>query len=108
MIFDINKKKRIMRYENQRQGNGGVILLFSDENIEIGRCTYMVIPSESKLIISFVLVHKEFEGKGMGKLLVEAAIQFARENGWKIFPHCSYAHSVMKKIDHVKDILIPH
>ena len=58
------------------------------------------------MIISFVLVHPKFEGKGMGKYLVEEAIKFARENNWNIYPHCSYALSVMNRMDNVQDILL--
>ncbi|MGV8915631.1 MAG: GNAT family N-acetyltransferase [Kaistella sp.] len=94
-----------MKYENNRSGNGGVLILSNDED-EIGRLTYTIFPQENKLIISFVLVHSQFEGRGMGKYLVDEAIKFARENNWKIYPHCSYARSVMKRMNDVEDILL--
>jgi len=53
-----------------------------------------------------VLVHAKFEGRGMGKYLVEEAIKFARENNWKVYPHCSYARSVMNRMKDVEDILL--
>lgn len=94
-----------MNYENQKSGNGGVIVL-SNENEEIGRLTYTIFPEDKKLIISYVLVHPKFEGNGMGKYLVQNAIDFARENDWKIYPHCSYARSVMKRMEDAQDILL--
>lgn len=94
-----------MKYENNRSGNGGVLILSNDED-EIGRLTYTIFPQENKLIISFVLVHSQFEGRGMGKYLVDEAIKFARDNNWKIYPHCSYARSVMKRMSDVEDILL--
>ncbi len=94
-----------MTYENQRSGNGGVILLKKGEE-EIGRLTYTLFPEDKKMIISFVLVHPQHEGKGMGKYLVSNAIEFARENDWKIYPHCSYARSVMMRMPEVQDILL--
>ncbi len=94
-----------MKYENNRSGNGGVLILSNDED-EIGRLTYTIFPQENKLIISFVLVHSQFEGRGMGKYLVDEAIKFARDNNWKIYPHCSYARSVMKRMNDVEDILL--
>ena len=94
-----------MKYENHQSGNGGVITL-RNESDEVGRLTYTIFPEEHKLIISFVLVHPQFEGRGMGKFLVEYAIQFARENNWKIYPHCSYARSVMNRMNAVEDILL--
>ena len=94
-----------MKYTNNKSGNGGFIALNNDEE-EIGRLTYTIFPEDHKLIISFVLVHKMFEGRGMGKFLVEHAIAFARENNWKIYPHCSYARSVMNRMNDVGDILL--
>ena len=93
-----------MNYSNNRSGNGGIITLSNDE--EIGRLTYTIAPEENKMIISYVLVHPKFEGRGMGKYLVEEGIRFARENNWKIYPHCSYARSVMNRMNDVDDILM--
>ena len=94
-----------MKYENNKSGNGGFLTLNNDDE-EIGRLTYTIFPEENKLIISFVLVHSKFEGRGMGKFLVEEAIKFARENSWKIYPRCSYARSVMMRMTDVDDILL--
>ena len=94
-----------MEYINDRSGNGGVLLLNKDEE-EVGRLTYTIFPEENKLIISFVLVHAQFEGRGMGKYLVEEAIKFSRENNWNVYPHCSYARSVMNRMKDVDDILL--
>ncbi len=94
-----------MRFENNKSGNGGVITLNNDTE-EVGRLTYTIFPDENKLIISFVLVHGKFEGRGMGKFLVEDAIKFARENNWKVYPHCSYARSVMHRMEDAQDILL--
>ena len=97
-----------MKYENNRSGNGGVFTLHNEEEEEeeVGRLTYTIFPEENKFIISFVLVHSKFEGKGMGKYLVDEAIKFARENEWKVYPHCSYARSVMSRMKDVDDILL--
>ncbi len=94
-----------MQYENERSGNGGVIILKNDD-AEVGRLTYTIFPEEAKLIISYVLVHSQFEGRGMGKYLVQEAIKFARDHHWKIYPHCSYARSVMNRMNDVEDILL--
>lgn len=97
-----------MKLENKQNGNGGYIDLLKeeDESKEVGRLTYTIVPEDKKLIISYVMVYPEFEGKGLGKYLVEAAIQFSRENNWKVYPHCSYARSVMNRMNDVEDILL--
>ena len=94
-----------MKFENSKSGNGGVITL-NNETKEVGRLTYTIFPEDSKLVISFVLVHREFEGRGMGKYLVEEAIKFARENNWKVYPNCSYARAVMRRMNDVEDVLL--
>lgn len=97
-----------MKIENKQNGNGGYIDLLKEdhENREVGRLTYTIVPEDKKLIISYVMVYPEFEGKGLGKYLVEAAIQFSRKNNWKVYPHCSYARSVMNRMNDVEDILL--
>lgn len=92
-----------MRFENKKSGNGGVITL-NNENAEIGRLTYTIFPEDHKMIISYVLVHAQFEGRGMGKFLVEEGIRFARENGWTVTPHCSYARAVMMRMEKIDDV----
>ncbi len=94
-----------MEFVNNRSGNGGIIMM-NIETEEVGRLTYTIFPEDDKLIISFVLVHPKFEGHGMGKFLVNEGIKFARENNWKIYPHCSYARSVMSRMPEVQDILL--
>lgn len=94
-----------MKFDNNKSGNGGVITLNNDTE-EVGRLTYTIFPEDSKLIISFVLVHPKFEGRGMGKYLVEEGIRFARKNSWKVYPHCSYARAVMMRLEDAQDILL--
>lgn len=94
-----------MKYQNDRTGNGGTITLNNDTD-EVGRLTYTIFPEENKLIISYVLVHRQFEGRGMGKYLVEEGVKFARENNWKVYPHCSYARSVMNRMPDVDDVFL--
>lgn len=52
---------------------------------------------EDKFIIEHTLVEEAFGGKGLGKKLVDAAVEFARENGKKIIPLCPFAKKVMEK-----------
>lgn len=94
-----------MKFENKKNGNGGVITLNNEEE-EVGRLTYTIMPEDSKMIISFVLVHPKFEGRGMGRYLVEEGVKFAKENNWKVYPHCSYARAVMNRMTGVGDILL--
>jgi len=92
-------------YQNNQSGNGGFMTMQLD-NEEIGRLTYTIMPEENKLVISFVNIYPKFEGNGYGKHIVKHAIDFARENSWKVYPHCSYARAVMSRMTDVDDIYI--
>lgn len=94
-----------LSYQNNQSGNGGFMTMHLDGE-ELGRLTYTIQPEDNKLIISFVNVYPKFEGKGYGKHIVKAAIEFAREHQWKVYPHCSYAKTVMTSMDDVSDILL--
>ena len=73
---------------------------------EIGRLTYTIVPEIKKLIVSYVMVFPKFEGKGMGRRLVEKSVDFARKNGWSLKAHCSYAHSVLKRKTDIQDVFV--
>ncbi len=92
-------------YENHKSGNGGYITL-KNATEDIGRLTYTVVPELKKLIVSYVMIFPKFEGRGLGKKLVENSIEFARKNGWTIKAHCSYAHAVLKRKADVQDVFV--
>ncbi len=95
-----------MKYTNDQKGNGGLIYLHNDDDQEVGRLTYTLFPEDKRMVISFVLVHPQFEGRGMGKYLVQEGVRFARENNWSVYPHCSYARAVMNRMPEAQDILL--
>ncbi len=57
---------------------------------------------------TFNIVHTEvdenFGGKGIGKHLVSAAVDYARKEGKKMEATCTFAHSVLEKDASVKDV----
>ena len=85
-----------MQFENNTKE--GVILL-REESKEIGRLNYTLVHAEQKLIISYVLVHTEFKGTGMGKVLVEEAVRYAKQNQWSVEPHCSFARVILQRME---------
>lgn len=64
-----------------------------------------VFAGEKKFIIDHTIVNPEYEGKGLGKMLVKAGVDFAREKGFKIIPLCPYANAVFKKTPEYADVL---
>ncbi|PSL03358.1 GNAT family N-acetyltransferase [Cecembia rubra] len=75
-----------------------------EEDREAGRMTYSWA-GENRFIIDHTEVNPEFKGKNVGKQLVMAAVNFARENNLKIIPLCPYAKSVFDKTAEIRDLL---
>ncbi|WP_304516840.1 GNAT family N-acetyltransferase [Cecembia rubra] len=75
-----------------------------EEDKEAGRMTYSWA-GENRFIIDHTEVNPEFKGKNVGKQLVMAAVNFARENNLKIIPLCPYAKSVFDKTAEIRDLL---
>jgi predicted GNAT family acetyltransferase len=71
---------------------------------EAGRMTYSWAGKE-RFIIDHTEVNPEFKGKNVGKQLVLAAVDFARDNKIKILPLCPFAKSVFDKMPEIRDVL---
>lgn len=57
------------------------------------------------IIIDHTEVSEALKGKGAGKQLVTAAVEYARQNGIKIIPLCPFARSVFEKVREYHDVL---
>lgn len=61
--------------------------------------------------LTFNIKHTEvdpnFEGKGIGKHLVTAALEFARKDNRKITATCPFASAVLEKDPTAGDVFIP-
>lgn len=60
--------------------------------------------SPAKFAIMHTVVEKAFQGRGVAKALLDAAVAFARENGYKIMPVCPYAEKVFRRDDSYDDV----
>lgn len=47
--------------------------------------------------IMHTVVDEAFRGRGIAKALLDAAVAFAQENGYKIRPVCPYAEAVFNR-----------
>ena len=75
-----------------------------EDGKEAGKMTY-TWAGDSKFIIDHTEVNEEFNGKGVGKKLVMAAVEYARANNLKIIPLCPFAKSVFDKVEEIRDVL---
>jgi len=92
-----------MGIQNNYDEKGGKF--FIEENGEIiAEMTY-VFAGEDKFIIDHTEVFPAGEGKGLGKKLVSAAVDFARDQKMKIMPLCPFAKSVIEKTVAYHDVL---
>ena len=57
------------------------------------------------IIIDHTEVSDVLKGKGAGKELVTAAVNYARQNNIKIIPLCTFAKSVFGKAKEFQDVL---
>ena len=75
-----------------------------EDRKEAGKMTY-TWAGDSKFIIDHTEVSPDFNGKGVGKKLVMAAVDYARANNVKIIPLCPFAKSVFDKVPEIHDVL---
>ena len=64
-----------------------------------------VFAGEDKIIINHTEVNPGNDGKGFGKKMLTKAVEYARENGIKIIPLCTFAKSVFDKVPEFSDVL---
>jgi uncharacterized protein len=81
----------------------GCIYLQIDGEI-IAQLTFK-FSGNKRIVIDHVLVDEAYNGKGYGKKMVAAAVEFAREKEIKISPLCPFARNVLERTVEYKDVL---
>jgi uncharacterized protein len=61
----------------------------------------------SLMTMHHTLVARELEGRGIAAALVAAALQHARDAGWRVRPTCSYVARYMQRHAETQDLLAP-
>ncbi|HNV52336.1 MAG TPA: GNAT family N-acetyltransferase [Tenuifilaceae bacterium] len=79
-------------------------LIFIEVDGEIAAEMNIFFGDSDRIIIEHTLVSPKFNGKGLGKLMVAKAVEYARENGIKITPICEYAKSIFDKTPDYTDV----
>ncbi|MET3038192.1 GNAT family N-acetyltransferase [Chryseobacterium sp. NRRL B-14859] len=77
---------------------------FIDEK-RAGMMTY-TWAGEERFIIDHTEVEEAYNGKGVGKEMLLAAVDFARKNGKKIIPLCPFAKASFQKSAELQDVLV--
>lgn len=61
---------------------------------------------DSTITVDHTFVSDELRGEGVAGKLVNKVVTYAREQGKKINPECSYAKSKMEKTPEYHDVLV--
>ena len=84
--------------------DGNLFYLVDSEGNKAGEITF-VPDGEDKLIIDHTFVSTEHRGQGLANKLVKEVVQYARENGKRIVPACSFAQTEFKRVKDYSDVL---
>ena len=62
---------------------------------------------DKRLFLVHTEVPAEHEGKGVGGAIVKKALQYAKDNDYKIIPICPFVQSYLKRHEEWSDIVAP-
>jgi len=83
----------------------GGIFLAEEDGQRTGYLSYEWA-DDTVFAIMHTVVDKAYQGRGIAKALLDAAVAFARENGYKVRPVCPYAEAVFNRDpSYAKDVL---
>jgi uncharacterized protein len=89
--------------EHQPAGHRGAFV-WIENGERLAEMTYTV--AGSRVIIDHTDVDDRLRGKGAGKQLVQAAVEWARADGRHLMPLCPFARSVFDKTPEYSDVLV--
>ena len=89
--------------QHERSGHRGAFFLERDGE-RLAQMTYTV--AGTRVIIDHTDVDERLRGTGMGRNLVDAAVQWARKENVRLMPLCPYAKSVFDKTPDYADVLV--
>jgi len=86
-----------------KDGQETGFFLAEEDGLRMGFLSYEWA-GEDVFAIMHTVVEEAFQGRGVAKALLDAAVAFARENGDKIRPICPYAEKVFLRDSGYDDI----
>ena len=93
----------MLTIQHNETANNGIFEAWQGET-QVGKMTYQR-PQSEQMQIDHTLVFEGFEGQGIARKLVLAAVAFARANGRKIVPICSYARAFLTRTEEYNDVI---
>lgn len=75
-----------------------------DEQNPLGEITFK-LPGDNLMVVDHTYVSDDLRGQGIAGKLVGKVVEYAREQGKKINPTCSYAKKKMENTPEYQDVL---
>jgi uncharacterized protein len=92
-----------MEIQHDEHGRNGAFYI--DEDGEwIAELSYIKSADGKMMTIDHTQVDEKLRGQGVGEELVARAVNFARENGFKIKPLCPYARKIIERTSEYQDV----
>jgi predicted GNAT family acetyltransferase len=92
-----------MEIKNEEHHHAGVFYIDNNGN-RLGEMRYLI--RDNVINIYHTEVGEQLQGHHIGEKLVEAGVNFARENHLKILPTCVFARSVFNRVKAYADVLV--
>ncbi len=93
-----------MEIRHENKGERGIFEAFEGD-VKTGEMTYEY-EGDKMIVINHTRTFSGHEGKGVGRQLVAAGIEYAQENGLKIKPICSFVRAYMSKHPELADMVV--
>ncbi len=94
----------MIEVKQKNNEKNGSFEAFIDGN-HAGLMTY-TWAGEERFIIDHTEVEEAYNGKGVGKEMLLAAVDFARKNSKTIIPLCPFAKATFQKHEDLQDVLV--
>lgn len=91
-----------MEFQHSQDGKQGLFTAQQDGQ-KAGEVSYYEA-GEKTIVLDHTAVEDAFQGQQLGRKLVDQVVDYARQNGLKIVPQCTYAHRVFEKSEDYADV----
>jgi predicted GNAT family acetyltransferase len=85
-----------MMIEHRPEGELGSFVALDEGGEQAGELAYR-LQGGNLMILDHTDVEDKYQGKGVGKQLVQAAVEHARSHGIKLRPLCTYAYLLFER-----------
>jgi len=92
-----------MDIELKEDGAKGMFFVEKDGS-RLAEMTYS-LAGETRMILDHTGVDDSIRGTGVGKKLVKAGVEFARERNLTVLPLCAFAKAIIAKTPEFQDVL---